>query len=519
MSPSRLARAALLAAATAAVTAYAAGPMLHEFIPPDPREDLQLGATTTVGDLPAAIETPGGAISAPDPFRQPSSSEKAYGRSAEGNTFTPDRDTRPVSQVDYDDPFAPSVAPFKRLNAFDAVSAASSFFVAHPELTRVPIGGSLLPGDDPFYGDLTVDLVAGEAVRIPTVGPGMKILRLHTVPQTSLEVLHDSADNYFVRGASRQRVRILLHAAAPRSALGGALRDALWGDLPPAPALPSSLQASADEVNRMIGASRAQSFREAVEKLVAYYRGFTTTETPLPARGDIFLDIATSRKGVCRHRAFAFVISALGLRIPARMVTNEAHAWVEIHDGALWHRIDLGGAAMNFNDTSAQDQPLHTPPPDPFAWPPGASAGEESARRNRAPQEASSAGAGAGSSAPPPSPAPSPSGSGPGGSFEDDRPPARITLGFLDREVTRNQALHLEGTVDAAGSPCPHVRLDVALQIENAEMPLGALATDENGRFQGAVVMPTTVGVGEHDLVLTTPGDLRCGRGRLGDTP
>ena len=85
MSPSRLARAALLAAATAAVTAYAAGPMLHEFIPPDPREDLQLGATTTVGDLPAAIETPGGAISAPDPFRQPSSSEKAYGRSAEGN--------------------------------------------------------------------------------------------------------------------------------------------------------------------------------------------------------------------------------------------------------------------------------------------------------------------------------------------------------------------------------------------------------------------------------------------------
>jgi hypothetical protein len=174
---------------------------------------------------------------------------------------------------------------------------------------------------------------------------------------------------------------------------------------------------------------------------------------------------------------------------------------------------------MNFNDTSAQDQPLHTPPPDPFAWPPGASAGEESARRNRAPQEASSAGAGAGSSAPPPSPAPSPSGSGPGGSFEDDRPPARITLGFLDREVTRNQALHLEGTVDAAGSPCPHVRLDVALQIENAEMPLGALATDENGRFQGAVVMPTTVGVGEHDLVLTTPGDLRCGRGRLGDTP
>ncbi|MCS6898888.1 MAG: transglutaminase-like domain-containing protein [Myxococcales bacterium] len=509
----------ILLVTTATATTLAAGPMLHEYIPPDPREDLQLGATTTVGDLPAAIETPGGPVSAPDPFRLPSLSEKAYSRSVDGNTFIPDRDTRPVTQVDYDDPFAPSVAPFKRLYAFDAVTSSASFFVGHPELERVPVGGNLQPGEDPFYGDITVDLVPGEAIRIPTVGPRMRILKLHTVPQTSLEVLRDGADNYFVRGLTRQRVRVLLHASIPRASLGGPLNDALWGDLPLVTPLPAGLQVAAEEVNRQIGVSRAQSFHEVVERLVGYYRSFIASEAPLPVRGNVFLDVALAKKGVCRHRAFSFVISALALRIPARMVTNEAHAWVEVHDGTLWHRIDLGGAAMNFNDSSAQEQPVYTPPADPFPWPPGAGPGDELARRNRSPGTTGSGGAGS-RSGPASSAVPVASAATTGGgSFEDERPPSRIALSFLDREVIRNQALHLEGRVESSGAPCPHVRLDVALVLENAEVPLGALATDDEGRFQGAVVIPSTIRVGEHELVLSTPGDLRCGRGRLGDAP
>ncbi|RYE86869.1 MAG: transglutaminase family protein, partial [Myxococcales bacterium] len=345
-----------LALGGAVTTAALAAPIVHEFVPPDPREDLQLGATTTVGDLPAAIETPGGLVSAPDPFRAPGASDKAYSRSAEGQTFVPDRDTRAVQQVDYDDPFSPSIAPFKRLNSFDAVGGDSAFRVADGELRRVGVGGNVQLNEDPFYGDLTVDLVAGEAVRIPSVGPSMRILRLHTIPQVAVEVLRDGADNYYLRGPSRQRARVLLQVAVARSSLGGALRDALWNELPASPALPASLQAAAEEANRSIGVGRFQGYREVVERLVDYYRGFTTTEEPLPARGNIFLDIALSKKGVCRHRAYAFVISALALRIPARMVTNEAHAWVEVHDGQLWHRIDLGGAALNFHDNLPPDQ-------------------------------------------------------------------------------------------------------------------------------------------------------------------
>ena len=512
-----------LAAIALATTALAA-PLAHEFVPPDPREDLQLGATTTVGDLPAAIETPGGMVSAPDPYRAPGASEKAYSRSAENQTFVPDRDTRPVNQVDYDDPFSPTVAPFKRLNSFDAVGNDSSFRVADAELRRVGVGGNVQLNEDPFYGDLTVDLVAGEAVRIPSVGPAMRILRLHTIPQAAVEVLRDGADNYYLRGPARQRVRVLLQVAVARGSLGGPLRDALWGDLPASTALPASLQAPAEEANRAIGVGRHLAFREVIERLVAYYRSFTTTDTPLPAKGNIFLDIALSKKGVCRHRAYAFVISALAMRIPARMVTNEAHAWVEVHDGQLWHRIDLGGAALNFHDTSSGDQIPHTPPPDPFSWPPGADPGAESARR-AAPAGSVS---GTASSTAPGGSAPLGSGSArpPGSAFalppqpDDDRPPTLLTVASADHEVTRNQALHLEGqALVPGGGVCPHLLVNVSLMVDGSELPLGALATDEEGRYQGAVVIPPSVSLGDHELIVSTPGDLRCGHGQVAPSP
>ena len=81
-----------------------------------------------------------------------------------------------------------------------------------------------------------------------------------------------------------------------------------------------------------------------VAKLVAYFRSFVDSDEFPTDRDDVYLALALSKKGVCRHRAFAFLVTALGLGLPARMITNEAHAWVEVSDGSLWRRIDLGGA-------------------------------------------------------------------------------------------------------------------------------------------------------------------------------
>lgn len=60
--------------------------------------------------------------------------------------------------------------------------------------------------------------------------------------------------------------------------------------------------------------------------------------------------IIKEQKGVCRHRAQAFMILARYIGVPARMVLNEQHAFCEVpnfaKDGKTWewHRVDMGGS-------------------------------------------------------------------------------------------------------------------------------------------------------------------------------
>ena len=42
---------------------------------------------------------------------------------------------------------------------------------------------------------------------------------------------------------------------------------------------------------------------------------------------------------------------------------------------------------------------------------------------------------------------------------------------------------------------------------------VGSLSTDEQGRYDGAVVIPRDFALGDYDLVVATPGDSRCAPG------
>src|SRR5690606_9842773 len=103
---------------------------------------------------------------------------------------------------------------------------------------------------------------------------------------------------------------------------------------------------AAGPVLARLGVSRAMAPRAAVAKLIEYFRGFEPTEAVQPQQdmAKLYQDVALGRTGVCRHRAYAFVLTALALGLPARFVHNEAHAWVEVRDLERWHRVDLGGA-------------------------------------------------------------------------------------------------------------------------------------------------------------------------------
>ena len=61
--------------------------------------------------------------------------------------------------------------------------------------------------------------------------------------------------------------------------------------------------------------------------------------------------------------------------------------------------------------------------------------------------------------------------------------------------------------------PCSRARLDVLLVGKDEPVRtirLGSLSTDDDGRFDGSVVLPRDMSAGDYDLVVETPGDARC---------
>jgi hypothetical protein len=513
----------------ASVAAHAQGVVLHEFVPPDPKEDVSFSTTTLDGDLPAAIQTPSGVATAPDP-RQPPDAQKPYSGStvddSPDSTYEPDRDTRRPNVENYDDPFSPATAPFKRLRAYDAVEQDYSLRVRDKTLRSITPSGSVGPGDEPFYGDMTVDLVPDQPVRIPTVGPGARLLRVHVNPETNVDVVRDEADNWFLRGSTRARVRLVMQLAIPRATFGSEFADVDWTALDKfVHTQPTAHQAPAAEVAQAVGVSRSMRPRDAVAKLVDYFRSFEPSDDPPRGRSDIYLDLALSKKGVCRHRSFAFLVTALNLGVPARMVVNEAHAWVEVFDASLWHRIDLGGAALNLDQTEQPGRPPYVPPPDPYQWPASRDSAQDLVDRWRTQQRGNTpgndpSGPASGSSASPSAP-PSPTSLSPSldataTPADPARPAADVTVSAIDSDIRRGLPMHLKGEIASGGAPCAHVRVDVVLVGPDAPQGtvIGSLSTDAAGVYDGAVVVPRDFGLGEYELVVITPGDARCAPSR-----
>ena len=520
---------ALAAAFTLGVgRAGADGPVLHEFIPNDPAEDLALRATTRDGRLPAAVDTPSGVMPAP-PDQRPTP-EVAYGGNATPDSidasYRIDSDTTRPEVVSYDDPFIPTVTPFKRLYAYDSVDESVELVVADRRLRRVETGGVALPGEDQFFADLFVDAAPGVPVRIPSPGPGARILAQRVEPSAAVDIVKDGAENWFLVGTARQRVRLVLELAVPRASFGSPFPDVSWGSLVPrVPLLPPALRDVARDVLHVLGLSQSVPPRDALNTLVAHFRAFAPSEdlprSRLPA--ELYRELALSKKGVCRHRAFAFAISAIALGLPARLVRNEAHAWVEVGDGAIWHRIDLGGAAGRFElDSSSRTQP-HVPPEDPFVWPPGTQSTALSVGSSAsAPRPGLPANPGSTPGAPGQPPAPSepvePSFSEPPGSSSDSgsgRSPATINVEVEGSEARRGARLKVRGAVVADGEPCPGSRLDLVLRAADGRtVSLGSLPTDAKGRFSAELTVPLGLEVGDYALIASTPGAGICGASR-----
>lgn len=510
----------------------ARGPIPHEHFDPNPEEDLLLGATTASGVMPAAVLTRSGVVSAPDPSRDLAGGAALYGSSLLQNSvearFRLDRLTGRPDVVDYDSPFRPSLLPFKRMFAFDSVDLSWSLSVRDQNLVPVALGGVAEAHEDVFFADLEVKLTAGAPVRIPTIGPGARIRALQLEPPRPVEVLRDGADNWFVRASASGTARLLMQLSIDRRTFGDVYPPIGWSVLAgKVPQLPPEVQKAALRISQEIGALDAPTPGHAVRLLVDYFRRFRDSdELPLATNPrELYLELSIDQKGVCRHRAYAFLVTALSLGIPTRLVHNEAHAWVEVFGADLWHRIDLGGAAARVEEPPrAGDTPRHRPPPDPFSWPGGgqpASALADAAATQRERHSGSSSTPGPGQGEPPetnpgveePSAA-DPRGS-PGGrlgralnrliertSPAQDRRAPEISLQVDAGEVRRGEPLKVTGRATVGGKPCALSRLDLFLVSEGRPVPIGSVATDRDGYFLGQVTIPRDTDVGRQAMTV-----------------
>jgi hypothetical protein len=310
--------------------------------------------------------------------------------------------------------------------------------------------------------------------------------------------------------------------AIDRASFASEYADVPWSALPPVPMQPARHRAAFVKVAEAIGIARAtMSPRQVIFQMVGYFRSFAPADDAPTGQGDIYLDLALSKKGVCRHRAFAFFVTALNIGIPTRLIHNEAHAWVEVRDDRLWRRIDLGGAALDLADDPHLDRPSHVPPPDQFAWPTGRDSGADLAHRRRteaqrAEQAAAAAAKDQAASGNDPSATDPLAPPDPAAASQPPRPVTSLTLEALDAELFRGKPLRLSGRASAEGRGCPFLRVDVVLAPSGggARRHIGSLSTDERGVYQGAVVLPRDLPIGDHDLSVLTAGSRRCGPGR-----
>jgi hypothetical protein len=479
----------------------------HERFEPDPAEELPLHSTTENGRLSGAINTSVGPVGAPSAVDGPAPPEAIFGGSTEAAgpsaTFKLDGATLPPEMVRYYEPFRPGTAPFKRLYAYDFVKSDFSLGVQQPALTGVPMHGSVTAKDEAFYSEFYVELKAGVPVRVASVAPGARIVALYSEPDRDLEMLEDGAENWFVRGKTTERVRIVMQIAAPKRAFSLRARLGNFRTIESREPVPLHILEAAGPVLLHIGVDRTLAPSVALERLVAYFRNFRPSAVTPLAQDPIALyrELSLNQRGVCRHRAFAFHVTAQALGFRTRVVTNEAHAWVEVFDGEGYARIDLGGAAPNVMQVNRHPEvPLHEPEPDPFTWPLGQVSGQQLGREmHGAPSSPKATGTWPGSVE-----STAPSGPrAPGASSSEASPSSRptVVLGLKSARARRGELLLVEGSASQSGQPCARKRVDVFLgRADGGRELVGSVLTDAQGQFTGQVSLPRDLPLG-HALV------------------
>ncbi|MGM0574285.1 MAG: transglutaminase domain-containing protein [Myxococcota bacterium] len=446
-----------------------------------------------------------------------------------GDEARPDRDTDKEGTLGYHSVFDPTVVPFKRNRTLDTVAEDGSL-VLGPGSTEVlePVGNHAGGGREVFWGSILVIAEPGEEVPLPSVSPASRILSWEATPPRNVTFLRDAADNHYVRSAEGGRFRLIFLMDAPTSWFGRPLpRGATVQDVPPdlRPRLPDSMAPSAREVARDLGLSRRMDYATVIRRLVHHFRSFEAGDPP-PESDDVYRDLALGGRGICRHRVYAFVVTAHGLGIPARYTFNEAHVFAEVWlpgPEAGWLRVDLGGGAERLVVEGADDKVRHrVRGRDPFDRPEayarqlgqgpmaGATEVEGLPPARRPGRDAGGDHEGGETTTPSRALLPAPM----------ERPvagpearPTRTTLSIERAVVYRGTPVTVRGRVTTtSGEPVPGGRVQLLLRSGSDGQAVGLLGVTPvgaDGRFESHVTIPEEQPPGGYEIVAGFLGSAR----------
>jgi len=453
-------------------------------------------------------------------------------------SMTPDSKTGSDATLHYVSVFNPDVLPFKRMSALDGIDDDYTLKIAHNVVTELAVGGTTDKSRDRFWGSVLLQLAPGKDVALPSVAPDMRILSYEIKPRIDLKFEKDGADNFFVRtdeaaAAGTYRLVFLADADAgyfaPSLPTGGHFTPRLIATMAPPElrsAVPERARRAARKTLDKLGIDADMDLAFAFNKLVGYFRSFEAKPAPPPS-GDIYRDLSDSRAGVCRHRAFAFMVTANALGLPTRYVENEAHAFVEVwFPERRWQRIDLGGAALRMEVQGAGNKTLHRPrSDDPFEKP-------AEYRKNYTQLEGDIAGLTPQQLADkhktlgqaPPSGAFDASGNGAGSPdriLPDQALPAvtqdpkkrspKLVVTLADERAFRGDQVHIEGRAAQAGKGLPDHPIDVFLSPAGrggaSAVLLGRAVTGPDGTFREDFEVPPAMNLASYEIWLSSPED------------
>jgi hypothetical protein len=451
----------------------------------------------------------------------------------------PDLNTGPDSTLHYVSVFNPDVLPFKRMSTFDSVNEDQSLHVSRRNTNEIPVGGTTdFRTRDRFWGDVLVQLKPGAEIPLPSVAPDMRILSYEVKPRIRLTFLKDGADNFYVKSdessaSGTYRLVLLADADAGYFAPQFPKLKLKVGDVVKrAPhelrtLIPTKVLVNAHRTLAKLGIDNDPDLdlHYAFNELVKYFRAFTAKPIEHPT-GDIYRDLCDTQAGVCRHRAFAFMITANALGIPTRYVENEAHAFVEVwFPERGWQRVDLGGAALRLEVSGADDKTLHRPrSEDPFAKPQAYKQNytnlegdirglteQQIKDKHKSLDQSPSSGALNGSGA----------GDGNGTRISPrtslqpvvihpEKGSPKLTVTIADPHAYRGDVIHVEGTVRAGDKGLADHRVEVFLAPagdRDQSVSIGNAVTQADGTFRADLAVPAYLNLATYEILLSSGED------------